>query len=229
MQESPPQARDLGRNYYRFDHWLRNRKWWWSIFFWSIGVIIVNSYVLYVKVNLAAGKRRKDLLSHHDYNKSVALDWIKGVAENRMKRPTSANKRKEPSGVKTRSAKTPKKQRTAFVNDAAVGVGGSLQCRLDSTLDHLPEVAKLHARCCVHRWAANIETTKAMLYCATCNVTLCSECYKLFHVEKDLLGLKEELKNAMESTKPTNGDVTTPRNTKTPTKTTLLLSISKRT
>ena len=27
VQESPPQARDLGRNYYRFDHWLRNRKW----------------------------------------------------------------------------------------------------------------------------------------------------------------------------------------------------------
>ena len=29
---------DLGdqlRGSYRYDHWLRNRKWWWSIFFWT--------------------------------------------------------------------------------------------------------------------------------------------------------------------------------------------------
>ena len=189
-------------------------------------------YCQYLKVNIAAGKRRKDLLSHHDYNKSVALDWIKGVVDNTMKKPTSAKKRKETSAVETRSAKTPKKQRTVFVNDAAVKFGGSLHCRLDTTLDHLPEVAKVHARCCLHRWAANIETTKAMLYCSTCNVTLCSECYKLFHVQEDLVGLKSELKQAMEASKPTTIDITTPRGSKTPSKTSktsLLLSISKRT
>ena len=28
---------DQLRNYYRFDHWKRKRKWWWSIFFWELG------------------------------------------------------------------------------------------------------------------------------------------------------------------------------------------------
>ena len=35
---------DQMRNAYRFDHWLRKRKWWWSIMFWDIGVILVNAY-----------------------------------------------------------------------------------------------------------------------------------------------------------------------------------------
>ena len=40
--------------------------------------------------------------------------------------------------------------RTAFVNDSAVKFGGALQCRLDTTLDHLPDVAKSFARCSLH-------------------------------------------------------------------------------
>ena len=217
---------DQLRNSYRFDHWLRNRKWWWSIFFWGFGVTLVNAYVLYCKVNLKAGKRRKDLLSHHDFNQSIALDWIKGAHE--MKKPTlsSTKKRKQQSnGVETRQQKAPKRGRTAFLTDGALQFGGTLQCRLDTTLDHLPEVAKSYARCSLHRWAANIETTKAMLYCPTCNITLCSACYKLFHVESDLMKVKDDLKAEMETSKP---DPTTPNQSKTPSKQ-LLLSYSKRT
>ena len=29
---------DQLQNSYRPDHWLRNRKWWWAIFIWGIGV-----------------------------------------------------------------------------------------------------------------------------------------------------------------------------------------------
>ena len=29
-------------NSYRSDHWLRQRKWRWSILFWEIGVMLVN-------------------------------------------------------------------------------------------------------------------------------------------------------------------------------------------
>ena len=36
---------DQLRNYYRFDHWMRKRKWWWSLFFWAFGVLLVNAYV----------------------------------------------------------------------------------------------------------------------------------------------------------------------------------------
>ena len=59
---------------YRLDKLTRNRKWWWSIMFWSIGVMLTNAYSMYLKVN--NGLQRKDLLSHHDFCKAIAIYWI---------------------------------------------------------------------------------------------------------------------------------------------------------
>ena len=56
-------------NNYWFDHWLRKRKWWWYIMFWAICVILVNSYIVYRRVNLEAGVSKSDLLSHHNFRK----------------------------------------------------------------------------------------------------------------------------------------------------------------
>ena len=39
---------DQLRGSYRLDTSIRNRKWWWSIMFWSIGVMLTNSYIMYV-------------------------------------------------------------------------------------------------------------------------------------------------------------------------------------
>ena len=41
---------DQLRILYHMDHWLRNRKWWWAIFFWALDVILTNSLVLYTKI-----------------------------------------------------------------------------------------------------------------------------------------------------------------------------------
>jgi len=38
---------DQLRNQYRPDHWMRNRKWWWAIFIWAIGVAGVNAFKMY--------------------------------------------------------------------------------------------------------------------------------------------------------------------------------------
>ena len=38
---------DQLRNSYRFDHWLRKRKWWHAFFFWGFGVLLVNAYIAY--------------------------------------------------------------------------------------------------------------------------------------------------------------------------------------
>ena len=44
----------LQGNYF-IDKGVRNRKWWWSILFWSIGVMITNEYVIYLHVNIENG------------------------------------------------------------------------------------------------------------------------------------------------------------------------------
>ena len=63
------------RGTYRIYKGVWNRKWWWSILFWLIGVIITNAYVIYLHVNLENGIK-KYLLLHHDFRKAVALAWI---------------------------------------------------------------------------------------------------------------------------------------------------------
>ena len=114
-------------------------------------------------------------------------------------------------GVSARASKAPKRPRIAFLVDSAVKTGGTLSCRLDCTLDHLPEPAKPYSRCSLHRWAASVETTKAMLYCPACNVTLGSSCYKKFHVIEDLLAAKDDLKHQLAADKDDITTTTTPR------------------
>jgi hypothetical protein len=38
---------DQLRGNYRPDHWMRQRKWWWSVFIWAISVAYANAYCIY--------------------------------------------------------------------------------------------------------------------------------------------------------------------------------------
>ena len=67
---------DQLRNVYRFDHWMRKVKWWWLIWFWGMGVLMVNSYVEYLNYMLEQGIDRKAILSHYEFQKDIALAWI---------------------------------------------------------------------------------------------------------------------------------------------------------
>ena len=40
------------------DHWILNKKWWWSIFIWGLGGAAKNSYLIYRKTIIQA-KRNK--------------------------------------------------------------------------------------------------------------------------------------------------------------------------
>ena len=65
---------DQLRGSYRLDKNTRNRKWWWSIMFWSIGVMLKNAHIMYMKVNMEEyGVAKKDLMTHHDFKKAIAL------------------------------------------------------------------------------------------------------------------------------------------------------------
>eukprot|EP01048_Picozoa_sp_COSAG05_P021918 COSAG05_NODE_4189_length_1630_cov_6.087524_1_plen_446_part_10 len=66
---------DQLRNQYRPDHWMRKRKWWWSIYLWAIGVVQTNAYLLYKSVQLKAGNK-KTMLTHHGFLQKLALQLI---------------------------------------------------------------------------------------------------------------------------------------------------------
>ena len=65
---------DQLRNYYRFDHFMRKRKWWWSFWMWGMGMLLTNSYIIY--------KRFHELhsitppLNHYKFVCNVARAWL---------------------------------------------------------------------------------------------------------------------------------------------------------
>ena len=68
---------DLGyqlRNYYRFYHFIRKRKWWWSFWMWATEVCLTNSYVLYktyCKVHKIALK-----YTHYEWVCQIGKAWL---------------------------------------------------------------------------------------------------------------------------------------------------------
>ena len=68
---------DQCRNYYWMDHWLRKQKWWWAIYLWGMGVMIVNVYTCYHDFHVAQGTKTKNTLSQYDFRHSLSLAWMK--------------------------------------------------------------------------------------------------------------------------------------------------------
>jgi hypothetical protein len=64
------------RTIYEFDHWLRNKKWWWAIFLYAMGVLLTNAYLVYCSVMDEAGVERKLRKTHYQFLLDVATSWI---------------------------------------------------------------------------------------------------------------------------------------------------------
>ncbi len=68
---------DQLRGTYRFDHWMKKRKWWWVIWMWGVQLLLVYSYVLYKTAHLLIWKTpKKKILSQYDFWKSIVLEWF---------------------------------------------------------------------------------------------------------------------------------------------------------
>ncbi|KAK3259002.1 hypothetical protein CYMTET_31980 [Cymbomonas tetramitiformis] len=70
---------DQLREIYRFDGpWMRQRKWWWALFLWALGVAVVNAYLLYKRQceqqEVPDGKR----LTHVQFNVILAQELCSG-------------------------------------------------------------------------------------------------------------------------------------------------------
>jgi hypothetical protein len=67
---------DQLRGNYRMDRWIRQYKWWWSIWIWGFGVLLVNAYIFYQRVMEESGVDKKDRLSHYEFRRRIALAWV---------------------------------------------------------------------------------------------------------------------------------------------------------
>ena len=190
---------DQLRNAYRYDTvWHRNRKWWWSIWWWAFQGLLTNSYILYIKFHRIHDS--KNAMSHYDYIKSVTLAWLEpGTYRQKTTTSSSARKRKhkddEPGGVRTRSSESTistittneSSRQTKITNTSLHPSTGSLRCRLNTTVQHLPMKSKNQKpRCQLHSWARGGNAPKVMsgvVTCQICQVDLCLDCYRLFHTE----------------------------------------------
>jgi hypothetical protein len=196
---------DQLRNHYRYDSsWHRNRKWWWAIWWWGYQLLLTNSYVLYCKYHRMIDSRQA--VSHYDYIKQVALAWVnqdqywpivqkvsnKRKAKDDGKRSTrSANKKLD---IDTASMSS--NNSTIDIKDGHLHpITGKLSCRLNTSVQHLPEKKKgKRNRCALHRWARDRDPPEVfggVILCSVCQVHLCISCYNIFHKEQDIVGKKE--------------------------------------
>ena len=71
---------DQLRNCYRFNHWFRNRKWWWSIFLWCLGVAATNAFIMYDRIfDEEAGKKKEGMprkLNHLEFLCELLFDLM---------------------------------------------------------------------------------------------------------------------------------------------------------
>eukprot|EP00536_Pseudo-nitzschia_multiseries_P003570 jgi/Psemu1/8122/gm1.8122_g len=167
---------DQLRGVYRLDRWVQNRKWWWSVMFWAIGVLLTNDYKLYLSVCKEAGVKKPRYGAHYDFRWAVGEYWVNRdavgtEAEARMffiaSTPGSASGVSPLSSPSTSACGSASGEDGSFkpvrVNDKALADGGLLSCR-----------------------------------CATCNVHLCINSYGTFHQATDILSQKAMLKNNYE-------------------------------
>ena len=96
---------DQLRGTYRFDRWMRKRKWWWAIWMWGVQLLLVNAYVLYKTSHLLIWKADKSkILSQYDFRKSIVLAWF-GIQE-KENAEVDSEKSSENSRKRSRSTTT---------------------------------------------------------------------------------------------------------------------------
>ena len=164
---------DQVRGNYRFDKWMRKRKWWWSMFWWSFQMCLTNAYVLYKKY-----MKMHDIkpMSHYEFQKRVALAWINQqecwpVRSNAYVNnlslawrvttttPSVCMTENTVSSLGSQSTTTEMphiiccNKATPFNDKTLDPKTGKLRIRLDNTQPHWPlENQKSEANCQLHKW-----------------------------------------------------------------------------
>ena len=201
---------DQLRGVYRLDRFVRNKKWWFSMLFFSTGVLLTNAYRVYLRVNEDEGVtgKKDGLLTHYEFRKAIALFWINDIeaqmtygdapAVNGPQSATSSLSGTDDFTIASSIASPSASKRSSKVSDSTLEERGALKCRLDWSLGHIAQEQKgPKARCPLHNWAG-YRSERKILYCPPCNINLCIDCFPLFHKCPNLVGMKSYLKSHFE-------------------------------
>ena len=135
--------------------------------------------------------------THYEFIQDIALVWLKpsqywpnkkisaGSGQNASDSSTVA------ASVVTRRCNPPPKRSAKFTENYLNLYSGSLWCRLDCRLNHLPlRNDKPEGSCQMHWWSKRDKYRKQLLKCPASNVILCLDCYKPFHEVSELNNMK---------------------------------------
>lgn len=116
---------DQLRNHYRFDHWLRQYKWWWSVFLWAFGVLLVNAYVCYRKVMEQEGVPPSQWLSHYQFRKAIAVAWVSSDEPSINARRKANSNKEGPAAMETPTGSAASRKRAPSSTGASDHSSGS--------------------------------------------------------------------------------------------------------
>ena len=155
---------------------MRKSKWWYSVFWWGLQVLLVNTNVTYSKYSKLRGIKS---LSHYEFQRNVALAWIdKDEYANPKKTFTTPKNSDGGSGGEEdastlTSNSTGGGQKKDSITDFTLDPdSGSLKRRLNHSVGHWPtrgdrgnEERKGH--CQLHKWACgnNVRKRSNTAYC----------------------------------------------------------------
>ena len=81
------------------------------------------------------------------------------------------------------------------MENASLEPTGILSLQLNRSVDHIIDEAKKKARCALHYWASGIRYEGQIVACLSCNISLCTKCYGLFHRVQDFNSMKHIIKD----------------------------------
>ena len=189
---------DQLRTIYRLFMWLRERKWWWTMFFWCFEMLLINTYIFYCKFQLLHNRKP---MRHYEFHRQVTLAWLKSDVywtnnsrDSRLGVSSNISTDEDSSGD-SRAWRSlyahviPEAKYGARVTDQTLHPStGKLKERLNKNKRQLPVGStKKYSRCQIHYW-----TTKKIVF-LTCDVTICINYYSQFHLVPDIFGSKRAL------------------------------------
>ena len=201
---------DQLRGVYRLDCWVRNRKWWWSMLFWYMGVLLKKYYKFYLHMCKEEGMKPR-YNEQYQFQKTIAEYWINPESVTSEK---ESKKRKfdfeipSPSTFSTISLLSPgtstcttivtdrsSRQRSSSVENASMEPTERLSLRMNRSVDIIIDKDKKKSRCALHYWSSGIRYKGQILACLSCNISMCTKYYVLFHRVHYLNSNKHRIKN----------------------------------